>query len=110
MREFGGGVVLEAMALGVVPVIADYAGPGELVDDATGFRIPMGSRADLVAGLRAQLQAIAADPGVLPAMAQAGQARVMRDFTWTAKAGQVERIWQAVIAGAPLPQELPLPR
>ena len=26
------------------------------------------------------------------------------------RAGQVERIWQAVIAGAPLPQELPLPR
>lgn len=110
VREFGGGVVLEAMALGVVPVIADYAGPGELVDDATGFRIPMGSRADLVAGLRGQLQAIAADPSVLPAMARAGQARVMRDFTWTAKAGQVERIWQAVIAGQPLPQELPLPR
>ena len=110
VREFGGGVVLEAMALGVVPVIADYAGPGELVDDATGFRIPMGSRADLVAGLRGQLQAIAADPSVLPAMARAGQARVMRDFTWTAKAAQVERIWQAVIAGQPLPQELPLPR
>ena len=107
VREFGGGVVLEAMALGVVPVIADYAGPGELVDDATGFRIPMGSRADLVAALRGQLQAIAADPSVLPAMAAAGQARVMRDFTWAAKAAQVERIWQAVIAGGPLPQELP---
>ncbi len=110
VREFGGGIVLEAMALGVVPVIADYAGPGELVDDATGFRIPMGSRADLVAGLRVQLQAIAADPSMLPAMARAGQARVMREFTWSAKARQVERIWQAVVARAPLPQELPLPR
>ena len=110
VREFGGGVVLEAMALGVVPVIADYAGPGELVDDTTGFRIAMGSRAELVARLRAQLQAIASDPGVLPAMARAGQARVMRDFTWPAKARQVERIWRAVLAGAPLPQELPLPR
>ena len=110
IREFGGGVVLEAMALGVVPVIADYAGPGELVDDATGFRIPMGRRADLVAGLRARLEAIAADPAVLPAMAAAGQARVMRDFTWAAKAAQVERIWRAVAAGAPPPQELPLPR
>lgn len=110
VREFGGGVVLEAMALGVVPVIADYAGPGELVDDSTGFRIPMGSRADLIAGLRAQLQAIAEDPSVLPQMAQAGRARVMRDFTWRAKAAQVARIWQAVLAGEPLPQELPLPQ
>lgn len=107
VREFGGGVVLEAMALGVVPVIADYAGPGELVDDATGFRVPMGSRAQIVAALRAQLQSIAADPGVLPGMAQAAQARVMRDFTWAAKAGQVERIWRAILSGQPLPQELP---
>ncbi|SMO56917.1 glycosyltransferase family 4 protein [Paracoccus laeviglucosivorans] len=107
VREFGGGVVLEAMALGVVPVIVDYAGPGELVDDATGFRVPLSSRAGIVAGLRAQLQAIAADPGVLPGMAQAAQARVMRDFTWTAKAAQVERIWQGILKGGPLPQELP---
>lgn len=107
VREFGGGVVLEAMALGVVPVIADYAGPGELVDDATGFRIAMGSRAQIVAGLRARLQAIAADPAVLPGMAAAGQARVMRDFTWPAKAAQVNRIWHALLAGQAPPQELP---
>ncbi|MTH65156.1 glycosyltransferase family 4 protein [Paracoccus shanxieyensis] len=107
VREFGGGVVLEAMALGVVPVIADYAGPGELVDDATGFRIPMGSRAQIVAGLRARLEAIAADPAVLPAMAQAGQAKVMGQFTWAAKAAQIERIWRAVLDKRPLPQELP---
>ncbi|SMG44162.1 glycosyltransferase family 4 protein [Paracoccus sp. J56] len=109
VREFGGGVVLEAMALGVVPVVADYAGPGELVDDATGLRIPMGSRAELVAELRRQLQAIAADPSVLPGMAARAQARVMRDFTWDAKAAQVERIWRAVLAGTPLPQELSPP-
>lgn len=110
VREFGGGVVLEAMALGVVPVVADYAGPGELVDDATGFRIPMGLRADLVAGLRACLEGIAADPSVLPAMARAGRARIAADFTWSAKAAQVERIWRAVVNGQPLPQELVLPR
>jgi glycosyltransferase involved in cell wall biosynthesis len=109
VREFGGGVVLEAMALGVVPVIADYAGPGELVDDTTGFRIAMGSRADIVAGLRERLQTIAADPSVLPGLAVAGQARVMRDFTWPAKAAQVHGVWSAVLAGQPPSQELPLP-
>ncbi len=109
VREFGGGVVLEAMALGVVPVIVDYAGPGELVSEATGLRIPLGSRDEIVAGLRAQLEAIAADPSVLQAMAGQARASVRQDFTWSAKAAQVERIWRAVLAGAPLPQELPRP-
>lgn len=110
VREFGGGVVLEAMALGVVPVVVNYAGPGELVDDATGFRIPLGRRPQIVAALRAQLQTLAKDPAILPRMARAAQDRVMRDFTWAAKAAQVERIWQAVVAQRPLPQELPRSR
>lgn len=110
IREFGGGVVLEAMALGIVPVVMDYAGPGELVDDATGYRIPMGGRAEVVQALRGQLQAIAADPSVLPAKAAAAGARVLADFTWPVKARQVERLWQAVLAGQdPLPDPLPRP-
>ena len=110
VREFGGGVVLEAMALGVVPVVVDYAGPGELVDEATGFRIPLGRRGEIVAGLRARLQALAEDPAVLPGMARAAQAKVMGQFTWPAKAAQVERIWRAIAEGRPLPQELPRTR
>ncbi|HRO13544.1 MAG TPA: glycosyltransferase [Paracoccus sp. (in: a-proteobacteria)] len=111
VREFGGGVVLEAMALGIVPVVMDYAGPGELVDDATGYRIPMGSRAEVVAALRERLLAIAADPSALPAKAAAARTRVMADFTWQAKAGQVENLWQAILKGQePLRDPLPRPQ
>lgn len=110
VREFGGGAVLEAMALGVVPVIVDYAGPGELVDERTGFRIPLGDRAGIVSALRSQLEAIAADPSVLPQMGHAAREHVMKHFTWAAKARQIEHIWQAVLGNHALPQDLPLPR
>jgi len=109
VREFGGGVVLEAMALGVVPIVVDYAGPGELVGDRTGFRIPLGRRPEIVAALRRQLQGIAADPSILPGMAEAARADIRARFVWSAKAAQVERIWRAILDGRPLPQELTPP-
>ncbi|MDX1650697.1 MAG: glycosyltransferase family 4 protein, partial [Myxococcota bacterium] len=59
IREFGGGAVLEAMALGLVPVVVDYGGPGELVNDDCGVHIPLGPRAHIVAELRAALERLA---------------------------------------------------
>ncbi|MFV0386367.1 glycosyltransferase family 4 protein [Paracoccus sp. (in: a-proteobacteria)] len=110
IREFGGGAVLEAMSLGVVPVVLNYAGPGELVDDSTGYRIPLGSRAEVIAALSGILQSIADDPAPLYAKARAAQARVRADFTWSAKAEQILNLWQAVLDGqSPLPQVMRLP-
>ncbi|WP_299632630.1 glycosyltransferase [uncultured Roseobacter sp.] len=104
IREFGGGVVLEAMALGVVPVIVDYAGPGELVRAQTGYKVPIGSRAEIIARFGAVLQQIVSDPSPLPGLAAAAQADVQARFTWEAKAAQVRRVYDAVLAGGPLPQ------
>ncbi len=110
IREFGGGAVLEAMALGVVPVVLNYAGPGELVDDTTGYRIPLGSRAEVIAALARILHEVVADPSQLPAKARAAQARVRDEFTWPAKAAQILQVWQAVLgAQYPLPQVMRLP-
>ncbi|TBN38651.1 glycosyltransferase [Paracoccus subflavus] len=105
IREFGGGVVLEAMALGVVPMVVDYAGPGELVSAETGFAIPIGPRDRIVAGFRAALEGVLADPSVLPGLAQAARDRVARDFTWDAKARQIAGVYDWVLSGktGPLP-------
>ena len=99
VREFGGGVVLEAMALGTVPLIVDYAGPAELVDDTTGFKVPLGPRATIVDGLRAALAGLCEDRSALPAMAARGRAVVAERYTWPAKAAQVAAIYERVLAG-----------
>ena len=96
IREFGGGVVLEAMALGVVPVVVDYAGPGELVTPATGIALPLGDRAAIVADLRAALEGAAAAPGALAPLAEAGRRTVAERFTWPSKARQVGEVYDWV--------------
>ena len=99
IREFGGGVVLEAMALGVVPVVVDYAGPGELVTETTGYKIPISSRSEIVASLRAQLLALVADTSVLPDMGAAAHIRAMKAFTWSAKAQQISQVYDWMLDG-----------
>jgi glycosyltransferase involved in cell wall biosynthesis len=96
IREFGGGVVLEAMALGVVPIVVDYAGPGELVSPDTGLKIPCGSRADIIAGFRDVLSDLATYPERLKPKAHAARERVQSHFLWSCKARQINDIYEWV--------------
>jgi glycogen(starch) synthase len=99
IREFGGGVVLEAMALGVVPLIVDYAGPGELVTPGTGMKVPCGTRGEIIASFADALARMAEDPSGLPAMALAARERVTSRFLWSRKATQVTGIYSWVLNG-----------
>ena len=103
VREFGGGAVLEAMALGLAPVVVDYAGPGELVTDGVGYKVPMGDRAAIVAEFRRLLAGLAADPDGVSATGGSARARVRTHFTWAAKARQVGYVydWVRGIRSAP---------
>lgn len=110
MREFGGAVALEAMALGVVPVVLDYGGPGELVTPGTGFALPMDRRDGIVASFRDVLTKLAAAPEALAPLRAAGRERVRRHFTWDAKAAQMAQVYDWVTGKAAKPDfGMPLP-
>ncbi|MCB1332684.1 MAG: glycosyltransferase family 4 protein [Roseivivax sp.] len=96
IREFGGGVVLEAMALGVPPMVVDYAGPGELVRPGTGITVPCGTRDQIVAGFRSALQNLCEDRCSLVGMAQAGRQMVQEHYLWSRKAAQVRQVYDWV--------------
>jgi glycosyltransferase involved in cell wall biosynthesis len=97
IREFGGGVVLEAMALGLVPVVVDYAGPGELVTEAVGFKVPLGRRDEIVARLRSAVGALCNDPGAIAALSQNARKLARTLFTWNVKAQQVMQVYDWVL-------------
>lgn len=102
IREFGGGVVLEAMALGLAPLIVDYAGPGELVGAGLGYKVALGTRAEIVARLTTALERLEQDREGLAATGQRARAHVLEHFTWPAKAQQIAALYTRLLA-APAP-------
>jgi glycosyltransferase involved in cell wall biosynthesis len=109
VREFGGGVVLEAMASGLPPVVADYGGPGELVTAQTGWKVPIGPRGELVRQLRAALEDILQRPEGLAQKSEAAARRALTHFTWSAKARQVGQVYDWVLGRTPGPPACPMP-
>lgn len=97
IREFGGAVVIEAMAIGLVPIVVDYGGPGELVTESTGYTVSLGSRSELVARFREILSRLVSDPSELTEMGQRARNRVLSQFTWNAKARQILEVYQWVL-------------
>jgi glycosyltransferase involved in cell wall biosynthesis len=97
IREFGGGVVVEAMAVGVVPIVVDYAGPAEIVTPDTGYLIPLGTRPQIVDRLKACLTGLADQPEALADVAERAQHRVASLFTWPVRAGQVVQVYDWVL-------------
>lgn len=94
VREFGGGVVSEAMAAGVVPIVVDYGGPAELCSPTTGWILPLGRRGDIVKKLEEALQDAAVDREGIRKRAQAGKERIRGLLTWDAKATQTRSVYQ----------------
>jgi len=99
IREFGGGVVLEAMALGLVPVVVGYGGPNELVTDETGYRIPIGPRASIIKAFRSRFEELCNDPAPLAEKSSQSRIRIAKYYTWEAKARQMLEIYAWVLAG-----------
>jgi len=99
VREFGGAVVVEAMALGVAPIVADYAGPSEHVDELTGIRVGFQDKASLVDGMRQAIRTVIGSPELLDKFGAAARQKVIEKLTWDAKARQIMAVYEAVLTG-----------
>ena len=99
IREFGGGVVVEAMSLGVTPIVADYGGPADLVDSTTGILVPFKDEDSLKRGFRSAIANVLAAPERLNVLGQSAREKVLAELTWDAKAQQMLCIFDAVISG-----------
>ena len=98
IREFGGAVVLEAMACGAVPIVIRYGGPGELASPSTAFLVEIGNRQSIIQQIKAVLAIAVASPQEITRRSRLGLDRVAQMFTWEQKAQQVLRVYESVLS------------
>jgi glycosyltransferase involved in cell wall biosynthesis len=106
LREFGGAVVLEAMASGLPPIVVNYGGPGELVSDACGIRLSMAPRERLVGELSQAMTGLLQNPDQCRRLSAAAIDRVRSEFTWSRKAEQIHEIYCDILDISDTPEDV----
>ena len=96
IREFGGAVVLEAMACGLPCIVVNNGGIGEYVTDETGFKIDPISREYLIQELSEKIRCLVDDENLRFQMSSKAIERV-REFEWSQKAKQIINIYNLAI-------------
>ena len=97
IREFGGAVVLEAMANGLPCIVVNNGGIGEYVTDETGFRINPVSREFVTKELKVCIEQLVSNQVLRHSMSLKAIERA-KEFSWSSKASAVVRIYNKLLA------------
>ncbi len=90
VRESGGAVLLEAMAAGRPVIAVDHGGPGEVVVDAVGVKVPATDAQTVIDGLADALRSLHHEPQRWADRARNAAARAGQ-HSWDAR---IDRAWE----------------
>jgi glycosyltransferase involved in cell wall biosynthesis len=107
VRDFGGGVVFEALAVGVVPVVVDFGGPGDIVYPDVGYKVPLTNESDVVSQIEKVLADLEGNRDLLCRLRQQGMSYARERLTWDAKAQSTTQVLNWVVRRGPKPNLLP---
>jgi glycosyltransferase involved in cell wall biosynthesis len=109
VRDFGAGVVFEALATGAVPVVADFGGPGDIVHPDVGYKVPLTNESEFVSQMEEILNGLAGNRELLNRLREQGMAYARECLTWDAKAQSTTRVLNWAVRRGPKP-DLPPPK
>ena len=109
VRDFGAGVVFEALATGTVPVVADFGGPGDIVHPGVGYKVPLSNETEFVSQMETILTELAGNRDLLNRLRQQGMSYARECLTWDAKAERTTRVLNWAVRQGPKP-DLPPPK
>ena len=107
IREFGGGVVVEAMARGVVPIVVRYGGPSDLVAEGCGIPLPLKNEPDTVRDLERVLNELVKNPDLIKQLGEAARVKAGSTFTWERKTELLAAVMNYAMGAGPRPALVP---
>lgn len=93
LHDSGGMVCLEAMAAGKPVVCLDLGGPGALVTEETGIKVPHGTTESTIERLAAAMRRLQDDASLRTCLGAAGRRAVADSFTWETKRAVLDEIY-----------------
>jgi len=96
LRDTAGLTMMEAMLAGCVPVVADSGGPGHIVTDACGCKVPIGNAAAMIDGLAAAIAVLDKDRSLLQRKSVEATNRIKTAFSEDAYFQAMNVIYQRV--------------
>jgi len=109
VRDFGAGVVFEALASGTVPVVADFGGPGDIVYPEVGYKVALIDEKKFVSAMERILAGLAQDRELLNRLREQGMSYAREHLTWDAKAQSTTQVLKWAVGRGPKP-DLPVPK
>jgi glycosyltransferase involved in cell wall biosynthesis len=103
VRDFGAGVVFEALATGAVPVVADFGGPGDIVHPEVGYKVTLTDEIDFVVQMERILTELANNRELLTTLRRNGMAYAREHLTWDAKAQRTTQVLNWAVRQGPKP-------
>jgi glycosyltransferase involved in cell wall biosynthesis len=96
-REPSGIAVVEAMSHGLAMIVADRGGPGFVVDESCGFRVPVIDPTQFADGIAACIRKLAAEPRLVESMGGAAREKIRQEFLWDAKIARLEEMYSSLL-------------
>ena len=104
LHESGGVVCLEAMAARRPVLCLDWGGPGLVVADGAGIRIPVFHSDQVISELAAAMSALAEDPVAREEMGRKARRHVEAKYIWAGKAARYRSIYANMMQNPRAPE------
>ena len=96
-REPAGNVLYEAMRHGLPIITADRGGPGWIIDETSGVRIPVTEPESYARDIATELRSLAEKPELRRQLGEGARAKVKREGLWHVKTAELVTLYKDII-------------